>query len=586
MADMEQEASSNRLLVAAIDFGTTYSGYAFSFRHDYMMDPLKINTNTAWASGGRGMQSWKTPTTVLLKSDQSFDSFGYDAEDKYCELAENDEHHDWYYFKRFKMLLHNKLGLKRDMLIPEAMGKEMPAKTIFTIAIRFITNHLLNSIRSRGIEFYDTDILWVLTVPAIWNEPAKQFMREAAEDAGIKKGQLRLALEPEAASVYCKTIPMERQQCGEGQAVTLGPFSPETRYLVLDLGGGTVDVTVHEVKANGTLKEIHKASGGAWGGTRVDASYFELFSQLFGRTLMEEFKKENKYEHLDMERDFETKKRKVVDENTRVNLHVSAALTEFIKDKLNLSPQDVVNNAGMGDKLTFRRDRVTFQGHVIKEMFEPSIRSIIQHVKEVISSPKVQRLDKILMVGGFSECALVRKEIEGNFPDIQVCAPDEPGLAVLKGAVIFGHSPEEISSRIMRYTYGVAALGTFIEAHHPEEKRVRIGNECFCKDLFSKFIEIDEDSGNRDVITRTYDIHDQNAPLVIAVYVSTKPYPILVTELGCEKLGEIMIDVPLGGWRRNAAVEIEFGFGGTEFTVKATEVKTQIQHEATFDFLK
>lgn len=301
MADMEQEASSNRLLVAAIDFGTTYSGYAFSFRHDYMMDPLKINTNTAWASGGRGMQSWKTPTTVLLKSDQSFDSFGYDAEDKYCELAENDEHHDWYYFKRFKMLLHNKLGLKRDMLIPEAMGKEMPAKTIFTIAIRFITNHLLNSIRSRGIEFYDTDILWVLTVPAIWNEPAKQFMREAAEDAGIKKGQLRLALEPEAASVYCKTIPMERQQCGEGQAVTLGPFSPETRYLVLDLGGGTVDVTVHEVKANGTLKEIHKASGGAWGGTRVDASYFELFSQLFGRTLMEEFKKENKYEHLDME---------------------------------------------------------------------------------------------------------------------------------------------------------------------------------------------------------------------------------------------------------------------------------------------
>ena len=57
---------------------------------------------------------------------------------------------------------------------------------------------------------------------------------------GIKTEQLKLALEPEAASVYCKTIPLERiQQMDEDNAdrVDMGPFLPGTKYMVLDLGG-------------------------------------------------------------------------------------------------------------------------------------------------------------------------------------------------------------------------------------------------------------------------------------------------------------------------------------------------------------
>ena len=33
--------------------------------------------------------------------------------------------------------------------------------------------------RDTGVQ--PNDIQWVLTVPAIWNDPAKQFMREAAQ---------------------------------------------------------------------------------------------------------------------------------------------------------------------------------------------------------------------------------------------------------------------------------------------------------------------------------------------------------------------------------------------------------------------
>ncbi|CAG2206695.1 unnamed protein product [Mytilus edulis] len=78
-----------------------------------------------------------------------------------------------------------------------------------------------------------SDINWVLTVPAIWSDAAKQFMREAA--GGIPNSQLMLALEPEAASIYCKHIPSERMVCG-GKS-TLDAFSPGTKYLILDAGG-------------------------------------------------------------------------------------------------------------------------------------------------------------------------------------------------------------------------------------------------------------------------------------------------------------------------------------------------------------
>ena len=96
----------NKILVAAIDFGTTFSGYAFSFKTDYENDPMKISVNQQWTAGSRSLISLKAPTVVLLDKSKHFLAFGYDAEDKYSELALDDLHHGYYYFRRFKMLLH------------------------------------------------------------------------------------------------------------------------------------------------------------------------------------------------------------------------------------------------------------------------------------------------------------------------------------------------------------------------------------------------------------------------------------------------------------------------------------------------
>lgn len=96
------------VLVVAIGFGTTYSGYAFSSLHDYKKDPSKISANT-WPAGVASLVSLKTSTCVLFDSTQTFHSLGCEAEEKYSNLALDNKHHDWYYFRRFKMMLYNKM---------------------------------------------------------------------------------------------------------------------------------------------------------------------------------------------------------------------------------------------------------------------------------------------------------------------------------------------------------------------------------------------------------------------------------------------------------------------------------------------
>lgn len=96
--------TSEKLFVCAIDFGTTYSGYAYSTRQD----PIKIYC-PHWHSGSTTLISYKTPTTVLLDEHKKFLAFGYEAEKKFLELAEDDVADDFYYFRRFKMILYDKL---------------------------------------------------------------------------------------------------------------------------------------------------------------------------------------------------------------------------------------------------------------------------------------------------------------------------------------------------------------------------------------------------------------------------------------------------------------------------------------------
>jgi hypothetical protein len=49
---------------------------------------------------------FQAPITILFTPEKVFHSIRYQAEDKYAGLAEEDIHKDWFYFRRFKMILY------------------------------------------------------------------------------------------------------------------------------------------------------------------------------------------------------------------------------------------------------------------------------------------------------------------------------------------------------------------------------------------------------------------------------------------------------------------------------------------------
>jgi hypothetical protein len=70
--------------------------------------------------------------------------------------------------------------LNRGVKCKDVNGKELETMSLFGHCIRFLKNHILDQIKKTDREFTDADIQYVLTVPAIWGDKAKMFMREAA----------------------------------------------------------------------------------------------------------------------------------------------------------------------------------------------------------------------------------------------------------------------------------------------------------------------------------------------------------------------------------------------------------------------
>jgi len=117
------------------------------------------------------------------------------------------------------------------------------------------------------------NVRWVLTVPALWSEEHKDFMRRAAVDANmvdnVNSPNLLLCLEPEGASIQCRE---------DSDAIVRQQMLNTDVIMVLDNGGGTVDITVHKLKCNPDepflCDELLPSSGGSeWGSKYVDIHF-------------------------------------------------------------------------------------------------------------------------------------------------------------------------------------------------------------------------------------------------------------------------------------------------------------------------
>jgi hypothetical protein len=176
-------------------------------------------------------------------------------------------------------------GGSRRPMIAAATGELVPADKVFGAAFSLIHKSVYDRLRqSSANRLTPQDITWVITVPTLWDDSAKQIMREAARQGfpETKDTQIKIALEPEAAALCCRAKQLERQLSLSSPSASLSDvLKAGSNMIVADLGAGTADFSELAVTTDGTLRETAPSSGGPWGGHLVEKKMWSILDSVF-----------------------------------------------------------------------------------------------------------------------------------------------------------------------------------------------------------------------------------------------------------------------------------------------------------------
>lgn len=305
--------------------------------------------------------------------------------------------------------------------------------------------------------------------------------------------------------------------------------------------------------------------------------------------LMQRLKDKYMDDYLDLFKDFEVKKREISKERAKFQFRMPSVIQELIREESKKSFDESIKNSCFRDCVTFVGGKIHVKGEQVLELFNNSVGSIAAHLQTLLELAELSDCKTIVMVGGFSESLVLQDVIKTKFPEHQVIVPQEAGLAVLKGAVIFGHDPTAIAQRILKFTYGQKTTHEFTEAcltSHPHSDRQRDENGIErCMNIFSAHarmgdtIQLDQEQSER--VYRP--ISRDQRKIISPVLVSTEEAPQLTD--GCIEIGKLVIDLSKSCVGKDRKFGVSFMFGETEVKVKVVNKVTGEIHITGVDCL-
>ena len=250
-------------------------------------------------------------------------------------------------------------------------------------------------------------------------------------------------------------------------------------------------------------------------------------------------------------------------------------------------PADVTKNIQtFSGKLTYRKDKLKIDYEILRSWFDVSCRRTIEHIRSLFRQPKIEDVDTILMVGGFSESSVLKTMVKSAFQNKRIIIPEEAGTAVLKGAVMFGHNPLIIQSRIARCSYGISVYRDFDPSTHPIEKSFLHEGVRKCKDVFALHVMKGQDLvvGQAQTSQRYAKFDEKQITLDFEIYKSSEKNPRFVTDPGCELVGKLEVNVSAESGKE-VGILVKMIFGGTEIVVEAENEKTKKVQKTTLNLL-
>lgn len=329
------------------------------------------------------------------------------------------------------------------------------------------------------------------------------------------------------------------------------------------------------------LAEIFPPTGGPWGGTEVDKQFQNLVEEIFGEDVWRGFEKSFTHDCLEFMRRFEGKKKNIGENNDdKMRIQFPRDLFDEYKTKTGVEFESSLGVKKVKDKLDFPIQKM-------KDLFEKPLNATADHVKELLGKSELDGLKTILMVGGFSDSALLYEKIKSSFPSLNVLRPHEAVLSVVKGAVMYGHTPEIIPERVCPKTYGIACNVPFDPMKHPQRLLGYYNDRAMCTDSFQTIVKKGETIllGNKFFESTFLPTRGSDTEATIDIYVSSDYNPLYTYGDSVTRLGSLFLRIPDTQKGKNRPINVRISFQGTEIVVTAVEEGTNNIVSETFDSL-
>ncbi|RNJ59235.1 hypothetical protein D7B24_002990 [Verticillium nonalfalfae] len=430
--DFEKLAISERKIIVGIDFGTTYSGVAWA----ETQRPDRRTTITSWPVSKtirEGESSDKVPTKLRYTKGDVQWGFSIPVTAPQNEVVE------W-----FKLDIDPTLQDMGNTVAKEARAGRSVDELV-TDFISALGEHLRYTLQAKlGGHIVSTIPLeFCVTVPAIWSDLAKDKTRQACQKApGLvaTRSPIHLVSEPEAAAIYAlHGLDPHGLQVGD-------------TIVVVDAGGGTVDLISYTITRLKPILEVQEAapgSGALCGSTFLNLRFRKFLTSKLGSE--EGFDDEVLAEALDV---FEKK----------------FTMQAGPGDTFIVPVGGLANNKELG----ISRGRFSLKVADLQTIFEPVILECIKLVSAQIAASGVP-ISAVLLVGGFGASNYLKERIRNAIDrKIQILQPPNAWQAVVQGAVMKGlaqASPSQltqvrIQNRRARKHYGTQWRTRYEERQH------------------------------------------------------------------------------------------------------------------------
>ncbi|MFC5050175.1 Hsp70 family protein [Rubritalea spongiae] len=270
----------------------------------------------------------------------------------------------------------------------------------------------------------------VITVPAYFNDAQRNATKEAGELAGLEV--VRIVSEPTAAAL----------------AYGLDKLGEQARVAVYDLGGGTFDISILEMR-NGVFQVLATDGDTQLGGDDIDEALALWVWDQWGNG-----------SELDS-----AERQRLID------------AAKLVKEQLSADEEAVL-------RIPFFREGMHIEQVVSREVFEKVVAGVIgrteAHCRRVLNDAGVknaaEELDAVVLVGGSTRIPAVRALVERVFEKAADVSqhPDEAVAlgAVIQGGVLSGALREIVLLDVTPLSLGIETFGGLMNVLIPRNTTI------------------------------------------------------------------------------------------------------------------